>query len=125
MHRSKIGVLVIDCNRLETGVSFWTGALGTEVRFREATYVGLEPTAEGVRVMLQHVPEPKTVKNKMHIDLWTDDLDAEVARLEALGARRWQRVENWWVMQDPCGNEFCVVPVDSEELADGAKDWQL
>lgn len=124
MHRSKLGVLVIDCNDLEVAAEFWSQALGTGVRFREEPYVGLEPTGEGVRVVLQRVPEPKTSKNRMHIDLWTDNLEAEVERLEGLGARRRDRMEDWWVMEDPDGNEFCVVPIESEELATGAVEWE-
>ena len=124
MHRSKLGVIVIDCNDLEVATEFWSQALGTSVRFREEPYVGLEPTAEGVRVLLQRVPEPKTSKNRVHLDLWTDNLEAEVARVEGLGALRRDRIEDWWVMEDPEGNEFCVAPIDSEELATGATEWK-
>ena len=46
----------------------------------------------------------------MHLDIHTDDLDAEVARLEKLGAERVQQVHGWWVMRDPAGLLFCVLP---------------
>jgi Glyoxalase-like domain len=47
---------------------------------------------------------------RVHLDIHTDDLDAEVARLERLGAQRVQRVQTWWVMRDPAGLPFCVLP---------------
>jgi predicted enzyme related to lactoylglutathione lyase len=72
--------------------------------------------ADGVKpkLLLQAVPEPKTAENRMHLDIDTPDLEAEVARLEALGARRLEagvRSEhgtNWVIMADPEGNDFCV-----------------
>ena len=66
------------------------------------------------KLLLQRVSDPKTTKNRMHIDIDSDDLDADVARLEAIGARRIEgesRFEHscrWVVMADPEGNEFCV-----------------
>ncbi|MFB7591171.1 VOC family protein [Streptomyces sp. NPDC056169] len=74
-----------------------------------ATGVGL-----GRRVLIQRVPEPKTTKNRLHLDLHPDPgtREAEVTRLEALGATVLRRVEepsgSWTVMADPEGNEFCV-----------------
>lgn len=70
---------------------------------------------QGMRILFQQVPEPKTVKNRLHLDLHVglDHLDAEAERLEALGAtrageRRTEGPAQWIVMQDPEGNEFCV-----------------
>ena len=71
-------------------------------------------TGLGRRLLFQRVPEPKTVKNRMHLDIETPDVSAEAARLEGLGARRVQAEEmhehgtTWIVMADPEGNEFCV-----------------
>lgn len=127
MHRSRLHALVIDCDDLEAGVRFWTGALGTEV-YEEPTpdnpYVGLKVTAGSLVILLQRVPEPRTAKSRMHLDIETDDVEAEVRRLEALGATRGEFVEGWWVMHDPNGNEFCVVPVQSEAFPDGALTWE-
>jgi hypothetical protein len=75
-------------------------------------------------VSLQKVPEGKTAKVRVHIDIETDDVEAEVRRLEALGAGRQETVEGWWVMEDPCGNEFCVVPIQSGDFPTGARQWE-
>jgi hypothetical protein len=78
--------------------------------YDEATGVG-----RGRRLLFQDVPEPKTVKNRLHIDVHGEPggLDALVERLAGLGATRVREVDqgpagHWWVMQDPEGNEFCV-----------------
>ena len=73
-----------------------------------------DPAGDGPRLAFQRVPEPKTVKNRVHVDVWAVDgkLDAEVERLLALGASEVERVTDesgtFVVMQDPEGNEFCV-----------------
>ncbi|GAA3481054.1 VOC family protein [Streptomyces yanii] len=71
-------------------------------------------TGLGRRLLFQRVPEPKTGKNRLHLDVHAgpERRDAEVARLEDLGATRLRKVEEpggtWWVLADPEGNEFCV-----------------
>jgi hypothetical protein len=69
----------------------------------------------GRRVLFQHVPEPKSGKNRLHLDVHSEPggLDALVSRLEGLGATRVREVDrgpagHWWIMQDPEGNEFCA-----------------
>jgi hypothetical protein len=62
------------------------------------------------RYFFNQVPEPKTVKNRVHLDVHAADRDAEVARLIAAGASKVGRHENWVVLADPEGNEFCVFP---------------
>jgi predicted enzyme related to lactoylglutathione lyase len=75
----------------------------------------LPADGDGVELLLQRVPEPKSAKNRMHLDLRVPDLDAEVARVEALGARRITALPveedgwTWHVLADPDGNEFCVL----------------
>ena len=60
----------------------------------------------------------------MHVDIHTDDLEAEVARLEGLGAQRVERVAHWWVMRDPAGLPFCVLPDPPGTLTeDNAQRW--
>jgi hypothetical protein len=62
---------------------------------------------------------------RIHLDIHTDDVDAEVARLEGLGAKRAQEVETWWVMRDPAGLLFCVLPVGPGSLNDeNAQRWE-
>lgn len=61
---------------------------------------------------------------KFHVDFHTDDVEAEVARLESLGARRVEKVKSWWVMRDPVGLPFCVVPDPPGSLTDAnAQRW--
>jgi catechol 2,3-dioxygenase-like lactoylglutathione lyase family enzyme len=121
MHRSQLQAIVIDCDDIEAGIAFWTSALGTEVVWRGEAYALLKLRPGGVRLLLQDVPEPKAVKSRIHLDIHTDDVDAEVARLEALGARRQEFVNAWWVMLDRCGNEFCVVP--EEHFTEDVRVW--
>lgn len=95
---------------------FWEEALGYRRGHAGVTYVGLVPLAEGSgpKLLLQRVPETKQTKNRMHLDLHVADVDAEVARLVALGATDLGRVDedgDWWhVLADPEGNELCIVP---------------
>ncbi|WP_285102018.1 VOC family protein [Promicromonospora sp. MEB111] len=70
----------------------------------------VEGPAGAPRLFFNRVPEPKTVKNRVHLDVRAPDRDAEVARLVAAGASQVGRHENWVVLADPEGNEFCVLP---------------
>ncbi len=71
--------------------------------------VVVEPADGGPpRLLFQLVPEPKVVKNRVHLDLAADDRAAEVARLTSLGARVLAEYEDWTTLADPDGNEFCV-----------------
>ena len=94
---------------------FWSEALGYSTLGSAGNYVMLVDV-DGVRpkLLLQAVPEAKAVKNRMHLDIETPDVDHEATRLESLGARRLEpgvRTEHgssWVIMADPEGNEFCV-----------------
>lgn len=109
--------VVLDCADLARSAAFWCGVLGYVAEPLSAgPYRRLLPAdGNGVELLLQRVPEPKAAKNRMHLDLRVPDLDAELARLVALGAER--RTENpveedgwsWHVLADPDGNEFCVL----------------
>jgi len=81
-------------------------------------YLNLAPPANaqnGVGIALQRVPEPKRGKNRVHLDIEVDDLDAVTEHIEALGGRRASPEDvsehgyNWRVMTDPEGNEFCLI----------------
>lgn len=124
MHRSKIWGVVIDCHDIEPGVRFWRGALAATVEDRRDPYVKLEGGSSPVPVLLQRVPEKKQAKTRVHLDIESDDVLAEVERLEGLGARRREQVERWWVMEDPCGNEFCVIPAASPDFSETAHAWE-
>jgi predicted enzyme related to lactoylglutathione lyase len=107
--------LVLDCADLERQVQFWTAAFDYRHVDTEGGYALLVPADDaGPRLVLQLVPEPKTVKNRFHLDIRVDDIEAEAARLVALGATRRRDEpfeelgERWITMADPEGNELCV-----------------
>ena len=107
--------LVLDCADPERLATFWSAALGYTTVGGAGNYVMLvDPDGEQPKLLLQAVDEAKTTKNRMHLDIETPDVDAEVARLETLGARRLEpdaRSEHgtrWVIMEDPEGNELCV-----------------
>ncbi len=130
MHRSRVCNLIIDCNDLETNLAFWSAALGVDhwaLDGPEDNYGVLKEDVAGLHVELQRVPESSIAKSRIHFDIETDDVAAEVARLEALGAHRVEEHQggrtNWWVMQDPCGNEFCVTSVQSDAWPKDVRSW--
>ncbi|MFG3103913.1 VOC family protein [Streptomyces sp. NPDC048182] len=92
---------------------WWTEALGWVVVDDDTEEYEIRPAPDRLPGLLFiRVPEAKSVKNRLHIDLRPDDRDAEVARLLALGARRadvGQGEQTWVVLADPEGNEFCVL----------------
>jgi len=108
--------IVVDTHDLPGLARFWTEALGWKIlseRDREIV-IGPEQSAP-VGMCFMPVPDAKTVKNRVHLDLTTsaEDRDEEIERLLALGARRVDigqtGAESWTVLADPEGNEFCVV----------------
>lgn len=107
--------LTLDCNDLASVSRFWEQALGCEGQpIVPGQYVSLTPPAlNGLTFTLQSVPEPKAVKNRMHLDLLVADLEVEAANLVSLGAthvspRMDDYGTSWYVMADPEGNEFCL-----------------
>lgn len=110
-HRSTLIALVLDCQVTELGPSaaFWSAALLREVanpdQDGDGRYAELETASDEPFLLLQKVDHP----SRVHLDIETDQLDAEVSRLEGLGATRVAQVKRWWVMQAPTGQRFCVV----------------
>jgi predicted enzyme related to lactoylglutathione lyase len=107
--------LVLDCADPERLAEFWAPALGYVSVGTVGSYVALFPEGrEGPKLLLQRVAEPKSVKNRMHLDIEVRDIEAEAARLIALGASRVtdtalnEHGSTWFLMADPEGNEFCV-----------------
>ena len=104
--------IVIDCDDPERIAGFWSQALGLP---RQGPHDGewwLEPGGHHPDILFLKVPEAKSVKNRVHLDLRPDDQAAEVERLIGLGARLidiGQGDVPWVVMADPEGNEFCVL----------------
>lgn len=125
----RIQCLCIDTPDPARIASFWESALGWRRTFADEDQACLEPPAgsseDGIvpDLLFLRVPEGKTVKNRLHLDLRPADQAAEVARLEALGARRvsvGQGDVSWVVMADPDGNEFDVLrPLTADELPPG------
>jgi predicted enzyme related to lactoylglutathione lyase len=115
-------VVVIDCSDLARSTDFWAQVLGYVADGPAVgPYQGLiPPDGQGVEILLQRVPERKHGKNRLHLDLRTPDLDAEVGRVVGLGASLVTRQPmeeygwRWHILGDPDGNEFCVIlPPDS------------
>lgn len=122
MHRSRLAGFIIDCERpdLEAAARFWGGALGLPRLGHDGpTYERLDASARDLQVEVQAVEH----QSRVHLDIETDDLDAEVARLETIGARRVGFVKSWWVMEAPTGQRFCVVRADRWEGKSGVNVW--
>ena len=113
-------VLVVDCGDLERSARFWASVLGYDRADPPGgPYQGLVPArGQGIEVLLQRVPEAKTGKNRLHLDLRTPDLDAEVERVVALGARQLTSMPvteagwRWHILADPdeTNSAFCSRP---------------
>jgi predicted enzyme related to lactoylglutathione lyase len=125
MHKSKLSGFIIDCQTddLEAAAEFWGAALGMPVRelppAEAASYKRLEDSRHGLDIEVQKVSHP----SRVHLDIETDDIEAEVRRLEKLGAKRIQAVQTWWVMEAPTGHRFCVVRAASGTFAQQATQW--
>ena len=124
MHRSMLSTFVIDCQTedLEAATTFWSRALGRTAmppEPGEPNYRMLKASPEEPQLLIQKVEHP----GRIHLDIEADDLDAEVARLEALGARRVAFVKRWWVMEAPTGQRFCVVRPQRADFVKGANEW--
>ncbi len=127
----RIQCLTIDCADPQALAPFWRDALEWVVTYEDHNEVALEsPVNDGSvpfpDLLFIRVPDSKLTKNRLHLDLRPADQAAEVARLEALGARRVSiGQENdphttWVVMEDPAGNEFCVLralPIEADTTA--------
>jgi len=125
MHKSKLSGFIIDCQTddLHQAAAFWGAALGMPVRElpaeEAALYKRLEDSVHGLDIEVQKVEHA----SRVHLDIETDDIDAEVKRLEKLGAKRVQAVRTWWVMEAPTGHRFCVVHAASAAFARQSTEW--
>lgn len=127
MHKSRFAGIIIDCKSndpkgLDEATRFWSAALGMSAQEREGDiYDRLDASARDLMIEVQRVQH----ESRVHLDIETDDIPAEVARLEALGARRLQQIQTWWVMEAPTGQRFCVVRAKNGLAdADGANTWR-
>jgi len=125
MHKSKLSGFIIDCqtNDLGRAAEFWGAALGMPIvelpPDQAALYKRLEDPQHGLDIEVQKVSHA----SRVHLDIETDDIEAEVRRLETLGAKRIQAVQTWWVMEAPTGQRFCVVRASSKSFAERATAW--
>ena len=125
MHKSRLGGIIIDCQTedLEGAADFWSRALGmpklTETDPVEQNYVTFGRRPDDLDVEVQKV----THASRVHIDIETDDIEAECKRLEALGAKRIEAIRSWVVMEAPTGHRFCLVPVQRSNFEEDANQW--
>jgi predicted enzyme related to lactoylglutathione lyase len=107
----RIGTITIDTNDMDRARTFWQDVTGYEVTSsdNDNTYLH-DPAKSGPGLALQRVPEAATGKNRLHLDLTTDDLAGEVRRIRGLGAGEVKSYaeSGWVVLADPDGNQFCV-----------------
>jgi hypothetical protein len=125
MHHSRLCALLIDCQTsdVDGAARFWAEALGRPVDLSH-------PSSRGNYRMLETPPDEPIVEiqrvdhdSRVHIDIETDDIIAEVERLERLGATVVDRLERWVVMHAPTGQRFCVVRVQRPGYPKNANRW--
>jgi len=124
MHKSRLGALIVDCqgDDLASAMEFWGAALGGqpgELR-PEGRYVDIRGNPADPHVILQRVDHP----SRVHIDIETDDIGAEVRRLEGLGATVVEKMERWTVMEAPSGHRVCVIGVRRDGFEQRANVWK-
>lgn len=125
MHRSRLAGFIIDCDTTDLGTAaeFWSKALGIPTKTSsdpgEESYVMLDNGPDDYHIEVQKVDHP----SRVHLDIETDDIEAEVERLEALGAVQIGRVRTWVVMEAPTGQRFCVVRPQGKAFDSKANTW--
>jgi len=125
MHKSQLAGFILDCNTedLQAAADFWGAALGVETEQAaspmEENYRMLHTAPGDMHIEVQKVDHA----SRVHIDIETDDVDAEVARLEQLGAKRLDHINTWVVMEAPTGQRFCVVRPQRANFKERAKRW--
>ena len=125
MHYSRLCALLIDCRSadIDEAARFWAAALGRPVDpahpGTRGNYRMLETPPDELSVQIQRVDH----ESRAHLDIETDDIAAEVARLQTLGATVAERLPRWVVMQAPTGQRFCVVRVQRPGFPKNANRW--
>ena len=107
---TQVGIDVSDLGRAE---AFYSALLGVKRFAAHDNYLNFEPLPGGLTVYLQKVPEEKTSKTRVHLDVTVKDMEWSLARVEELGGRRLAAFledgEGWTVVEDPDGNELCLL----------------
>lgn len=125
MHKSRLGAIVIDCETddLDREAAFWSGVFGVAPQRsddpEDTNYVELKTPPGEVVMLLQKVDHP----SRLHLDIETDDIEAEAERLEKLGAKRLAFIRNWQVMEAPSGHRFCIVRAKRAGFESDATEW--
>jgi len=126
MHHSRLCSIVIDCqvDDLAPATQFWSRALGKPIvsvdQDGDGRYAELQTAADEPLILLQKVEHA----SRVHLDIETDDLEAEAQRLEALGAKRIAFAhERWWVLEAPSGHRFCVVRRQRDAFGPHLNTW--
>jgi len=125
MHKSKLAGFIIDCqtDNLHQAAAFWSAALGMKTKHlpdeEGEKYVRLLDPNDQLHIEVQSVDHP----SRVHLDIETDDVAAEVARLEKLGAKQVSAIKTWCVMEAPTGQRFCVVRKQSKDFEARANNW--
>jgi hypothetical protein len=126
MHKSRLGGFIIDCRTddLEKAAAFWSAALGMKTRALPGEegeiYVGLVDDDRKLDIEVQKVGH----ESRVHLDIESDDLEAEATRLEKIGARRVGDIKGWIVMEAPTGQRFCIVKPRPGDFAQKANAWK-
>jgi predicted enzyme related to lactoylglutathione lyase len=126
MHRSRLAGFILDCRTddLEPAAQFWSAALGVPLKAAaeesSPLYRQLMTKPGDVHIEVQKVEHD----SRVHIDIETDDIEAEVRRLEGLGAKRVGAVQTWCVMEAPSGQRFCVVRPQRADFKEHANVWK-
>jgi predicted enzyme related to lactoylglutathione lyase len=125
MHKSQLAGFIIDCQTddIDLAAAFWSAALGLIAEVDpdpdELDYRHLETRPEEMQIEVQMVDHA----SRVHLDIETDNIEAEVARLEDLGARRIANIRRWVVMEAPTGQRFCVVRPQRANFDHAANLW--
>ena len=124
MHKSRLGTVIIDCQTddLESEAQFWRAALGGDITSPspDGRYIDLQADPSDPHVILQRVEHP----SRIHIDIETDDIEAEVRRLQDLGATVIEKMERWTVMEAPSKHRFCIIGARREHFDEKANLWE-
>lgn len=126
MHRSRLAGFIIDCQTddVNGAAAFWSAALGLAAEplpgQEGESYVKLKVPGERLHVEVQAVDHD----SRVHLDIEADDVEAEVKRLEKLGAKRVKNVHTWIVMEAPTGQRFCVVRPQNKGFEQDANVWK-
>jgi predicted enzyme related to lactoylglutathione lyase len=125
MHKSRLSNIIIDCRTddIDAAAKFWASAIG---RVAESDADASEPyrLLEGPPNEMKMLVQAVRHESRVHLDIETNDVEAEANRLERLGAKRIAKVKTWWIMEAPTGQRFCVVRPQRADFEDNANVWQ-